>query len=72
MATGHILYLGLHVAGLMKSADRTQANNSHYRRRIRSFWAYFSVDRYDNGQADRTIFHGLRHVLLKADFFADF
>jgi hypothetical protein len=48
MATGHVLYLGLHVTGLMKSADPTHAHNDLYVRRVRSFWAYFSVDRYVN------------------------
>lgn len=48
MATGHVLYLGLHVTGLMKSADPMHANNNLYIRRVRSFWAYFSVDRYVN------------------------
>ncbi|KEF56696.1 uncharacterized protein A1O9_06885 [Exophiala aquamarina CBS 119918] len=45
MATGHVLYLGLHVTGLMKSTEAMHACNGLYARRIRSFWAYFSVDR---------------------------
>lgn len=48
MATGHVLYLGLHVTGLMKSTDPMHACNDLYVRRVRSFWAYFSVDRYVN------------------------
>lgn len=52
MATGLILYLGLHVSNLGpgKASDLTLSRTStidYYtrRRRIRSFWAYFSVDR---------------------------
>ncbi|EMR82730.1 putative c6 transcription factor protein [Botrytis cinerea BcDW1] len=52
MATGLILHLGLHVSSLGsgKSPDLTLNRNSSAddyvrKRRIRSFWAYFSVDR---------------------------
>ncbi|KAM0143682.1 hypothetical protein ACHAP3_000942 [Botrytis cinerea] len=53
MATGLILHLGLHVSSLGsgKSPDLTlnrdsSADDYVRKRRIRSFWAYFSVDRY--------------------------
>ncbi|THV51220.1 hypothetical protein BGAL_0118g00030 [Botrytis galanthina] len=52
MATGLILHLGLHVSSLGsgKSPDLTLNRNSTVddyvrKRRVRSFWAYFSVDR---------------------------
>ncbi|TVY71382.1 Nitrogen assimilation transcription factor nit-4, partial [Lachnellula suecica] len=45
MATGQILHLGLHVTALGRRAQSAKNNNVLFRRRVRSFWAYFSIDR---------------------------
>lgn len=45
MATGQVLHLGLHVGGLVQSSLHNVPENLLYKRRARSFWAYFSVDR---------------------------
>ncbi|KAG9238194.1 hypothetical protein BJ875DRAFT_480550 [Amylocarpus encephaloides] len=44
MATGAILHQGLHVTAMSKLPGENQQGES-FRRRVRSFWAYFSVDR---------------------------
>lgn len=49
MTTGLILHLGLHVSAHSRIAGTTDLdNNPGLRRRVRSFWAYFSVDRYED------------------------
>jgi hypothetical protein len=44
MATGVILHLGLHVSAFSQLASNG-VKQSMFKRRVRSFWAYFSVDR---------------------------
>ncbi|KAH0401512.1 hypothetical protein KCU89_g4085, partial [Aureobasidium melanogenum] len=45
MATGQVLHLGLHASALKSTRLLHDQNQMIQQRRIRSFWAYFSVDR---------------------------
>jgi hypothetical protein len=45
MATGLILHRAHHVAGLSSTAETDELKCLMMRRKIRSFWSYFSVDR---------------------------
>ncbi|KAL1301910.1 hypothetical protein AAFC00_006088 [Neodothiora populina] len=45
MATGQVLHLGLHVTALTSPDSSFAVHSSAYKRRVRSFSAYFSVDR---------------------------
>ncbi|KAI5203911.1 hypothetical protein E4T39_03971 [Aureobasidium subglaciale] len=45
MATGQVLHLGLHASALKSTKVKDCQDQVIYQRRIRSFWAYFSVDR---------------------------
>ncbi|KAH0354540.1 hypothetical protein KCU81_g1365, partial [Aureobasidium melanogenum] len=45
MATGQVLHLGLHASALKSIRLMDDQNQRIQQRRVRSFWAYFSVDR---------------------------
>ncbi|KAK6008273.1 hypothetical protein QM012_000176 [Aureobasidium pullulans] len=45
MATGQVLHLGLHASALKSTLMTHDQNQMVQNRRVRSFWAYFSVDR---------------------------
>lgn len=45
MATGQVLHLGLHVGSLVEPTVPSEVDHVLQTRRVRSFWAYFSVDR---------------------------
>ncbi|KAI5195849.1 hypothetical protein E4T38_08844 [Aureobasidium subglaciale] len=45
MATGQVLHLGLHASALKSTKVNDGQDQIIQQRRIRSFWAYFSVDR---------------------------
>lgn len=45
MATGQVLHLGLHASALESIRLSDDQNQRIQQRRVRSFWAYFSVDR---------------------------
>lgn len=47
MATGQILHQGLHVTSLIPVAQAAEVDQALYHRRVRSFWAYFSIDRFE-------------------------
>ncbi|KAF4627421.1 hypothetical protein G7Y89_g10737 [Cudoniella acicularis] len=45
MATGVILRLGLHVTAMSQTSALGLSDDLAFRRKVRSFWTYFSVDR---------------------------
>lgn len=45
MATGLILHRGYHVTAITDASRLSLADEIVFKRRVRSFWAYFSVDR---------------------------
>ncbi|KAI4834237.1 hypothetical protein E4T44_08957, partial [Aureobasidium sp. EXF-8845] len=45
MATGQVLHLGMHASALKSTKANGCQDQIIHQRRIRSFWAYFSVDR---------------------------
>jgi hypothetical protein len=61
MATGVVLNLGLHVSAFSQAAASVDAKQVLFNRRLRSFWAYFSVDR----QGDPISYHNRSFSVIK-------